>query len=705
MPEIAELAGVRRPVVTTWRRRYPDFPAPEEADGGTPLFDARRVVDWLVKTGRAERPQIEADLRLYTLTSLVTHSRSGAANGRRRDVGPSKAARELVGAITALICLRHLDDDLLRPDGYADRHVIAALRERAADVDPDDDLLRAEVDALPADAAWLAAAVDELIEAAWGCRQAYERILAARTRFGVPELAADAVHPAVATLVAGLSGAREHADLLGGVRVADPAAGAGDLLVAVLDRLGEEADASVVAAEADPFLARLLRRRLTVRGLAEADLVVHNGPPPSSAQLEADVLVTRMPYLPKEKRDGADPLALVRRLTDALSPGQTAVVAGPAELLVSALPPYQPAARTRNQLLADGRVEAVIALPGGLVPYRPAYQTALWVLRREDPSPWRGRVLLADVSDRPLTDRVVDELVWDVTTWRRDGHRPDQHLRAHASQVAVADLLRPRVPLTTRRPRRLSDLTAPQRLVAQVVELEAELDGSGRSRTAPPLRSGLAVRDEPAPLPRRTIGALVRDGYLTLGKGARLAPEHVVADGHHPVIGAPELTGARPIGSRTLDRATLARYPRLKLTEPGDVIVTLTPQLGVHLDRDGFAVVEFPARVLRIPEDARHLLTPAVLAAVLSALPHVGQPTTRAASAVRAPARLVDLQIPLLPPDQVERLDGLLAAAEVRREQARREMACVDELCRIATAGLVDGTLTIAGASGARRNR
>src|SRR5690606_6611828 len=204
-------------------------------------------------------------------------------------------------------------------------------------------------------------------------------------------------------------------------------------------------DVAVVAAEADPFLARLLRRRLTVRGLGEADLVVHTGPPPSSVQLEGDVLVTRMPYLPKERRDGADPFALVRRLTDSLAPGQTAVVVGPADLLVSALPPYQPAARTRNQLLADGRVEAVIALPGGLVPYRPAYQTALWVLRREDPSPWRGRVLMADVSDRPLTDRVVDELVWDVTTWRRDGHRPDQHLRAHASQVAVADLLKPRV--------------------------------------------------------------------------------------------------------------------------------------------------------------------------------------------------------------------------------------------------------------------
>src|SRR5690606_40787144 len=115
-------------------------------------------------------------------------------------------------------------------------------------------------------------AVEELVEAAWGCQQAYERILAARTRWGVAELEADAYHPAVATLVAGLSGAREHADRYGSIRVADPAAGAGDFLVAVLDRLGEDADATLVAAAAAQLPARLLSRRLTVRGLAATHL-------------------------------------------------------------------------------------------------------------------------------------------------------------------------------------------------------------------------------------------------------------------------------------------------------------------------------------------------------------------------------------------------------------------------------------------------
>ncbi|WP_131764896.1 hypothetical protein [Candidatus Protofrankia californiensis] len=49
MPEIADLAAVLRPVVTTWRRRHVDFPEPVPAapptaasgrDAATLMFDA-----------------------------------------------------------------------------------------------------------------------------------------------------------------------------------------------------------------------------------------------------------------------------------------------------------------------------------------------------------------------------------------------------------------------------------------------------------------------------------------------------------------------------------------------------------------------------------------------------------------------------------------------------------------------------------------
>jgi len=63
-------------------------------------------------------------------------------------------------------------------------------------------LLRGEVESLPDGLAWLPAVVDELIEAAWGCKCAYERILRARGRFDVPDLCADAVVPHLGRLLA-----------------------------------------------------------------------------------------------------------------------------------------------------------------------------------------------------------------------------------------------------------------------------------------------------------------------------------------------------------------------------------------------------------------------------------------------------------------------------------------------------------------------
>jgi hypothetical protein len=94
MAEIAELASVQRPVITTWRRRHRDFPAPVSADPARPLFGAREVADWLIRTGRADPDVLRPELSLYTLSSLTS----------------MLPARDLVAVLTALICLRHLDD-------------------------------------------------------------------------------------------------------------------------------------------------------------------------------------------------------------------------------------------------------------------------------------------------------------------------------------------------------------------------------------------------------------------------------------------------------------------------------------------------------------------------------------------------------------------------------------------------------------------
>ena len=230
--------------------------------------------------------------------------------------------------MTALICLHHLDDEPLRPAGYTDRQVIDALRERAAEADWDDELLRSEIDTLPSDAGWLAEVVDELIEAAWGCAQAYERVLAARQRFGIPELYEDAITPQLARLMAGLSGARDRVDEQGHLQVADYRAGAGDLLMAVRHELGDHDPLAIYAIDPDPFLARVLRRRLVVQGLSRGSWQVELGPGPARSTSPADVVLLHLPYRPTESRTDTDPFAEINEVTRGLAPGQTAVVLG-----------------------------------------------------------------------------------------------------------------------------------------------------------------------------------------------------------------------------------------------------------------------------------------------------------------------------------------------------------------------------------------
>src|SRR5262245_57772224 len=192
MMEIAELARVQRPVVTTWRRRYHDFPAPAGGDAMSPLFDSRQVADWLIATGRDREGRIETNLSLHTLAGL----------------GSGMKPHDLVAAVTALICLRATDDE---PLAAASGDVLEELMRRAARPDPHDACLLCETALLPADAGWLAAPVDELVEAAWGCQQAFERIMSAGQRFKVGDLYARTSAPRLAHLAAELSSAPERA--------------------------------------------------------------------------------------------------------------------------------------------------------------------------------------------------------------------------------------------------------------------------------------------------------------------------------------------------------------------------------------------------------------------------------------------------------------------------------------------------------------
>ncbi len=668
MPEIAELAGVRRPVVTVWRRRYNgSFPQPVGGDASRPLFDARAILDWLADTGRVDRGAVEQDLRQHALWHLGSQLKRG----------------DLTAFATALICLRGLaDDEPLQAHGEWSR----VLTDRARRVDPSDLFLRSEIEALPADAAWLVAAVDELVEAAWGCRPAFERLLATRTRLNVPALYRDAIVPELARLIAAVSGASERSAVGGTVRLADPWAGTGDLLAAVLAAVGEHGQPTISAATRTDYLSRLLRRRLSIWDLPPADIEVHTATAlPATARW--DVLVTLLPYRAQENRSRERQLGYLHHLATGLDQHQSATVVGPADLLTDQLPPA--AAGIRSEILRTDVVEAMITLPRGLMPFRPGYQTALWVLRRDESGRGQGRVLLADISDQPLTATVVDELVGDVTTWRREGYHPAAHRRGLATPVRVADLVGEHGSFSRPREPELPEAdTLRHSRVAGLLDLQTRLAEQDQRPRPAPIHANVAARDAEART-TVTIGTLIRQKHIKRLKGARIAAEHITRDGHHRIIGTAELSGQRPLGQRVIDRFLLAeRYPNVRLTEPGDVIVTVTPTLTTYVDIDGFSIAEYPALALRVNSDRRRL-TPRTLAALISTASH-----GRAPGALRT-RRLDQMQIPTLEPDEVQALDELLAHLDERLRQAREEIDILDTLRHTTITGIADGTLTI----------
>ncbi|MFD5920898.1 hypothetical protein ACFVYP_28385 [Kitasatospora sp. NPDC058201] len=680
--EIAALAQVKRPVPTTWSRRHSDFPAPVTRQGGSPLFDAQEVVEWLARTGRGntEPRRLRAEVALHTLSAW-------------RSSGLS--APVLVGALTALICLRQQHDAPVGEGAWAD------LLDRAADLDAEDAFLLSELRAVP-DAERLGPALgalaDELTEAAYTPAEALDWVLEARRRLGSHDLATEEPTPAVARALAALAGVDTLADES---VLATPYARSGDLLAALHAAAPEDSGHTYLAAEPDPTLARLVRRRMLVRGVFEFSLDVTEGEELSTDEGDPDVLVCALPYEAGETRSARQVLERIQALTDYLGEGSAAVVLGPADALVQALPRYGGADRLRRSFLDEGLLKAAISLSDGAFAYRPGYRTAVWILARTPEDERAGLVLLADYSAQPLTGPVLDVLAEDIAIWKASDWRGDRrHQPRHAVVVPAKELDdRPGAAFTPQhrspearhtravveRPARISDV---ERHIAELDERTVRQVGAGGLLTI-----GAVLRPEDQPVRRTTVRRLLKERRLRRRPGHRIALEHLSSDGHYAVIGPEEILGTARFGSRRIDRGlVLTAYEHVQFTEPGDVVVTTSPRFGVHVDTEGLSVVAAPARVLRIHPDADPPVRPRALAALLQA---AASEHGRTSGAVRASHGIEDLSVPDLGREELERYEAVLAEIERRAELLRQQTEALDDLARITAAGMADGTLTI----------
>ncbi|MDT0307350.1 hypothetical protein RM780_10285 [Streptomyces sp. DSM 44917] len=677
--------------MSTWRRRHPDFPAAVSEYSGRPLFDGAQVTDWLIASGlgNAAPTELRSELALFGIIAL-------------RD---RYTPWQLVETLGSLLCLRRLDgrplaDDAsaFPPDTEADEALWAALLRRAERMDAEDDFVLRELRTMDATVAPLARLAEELIESAYDERGAYEWLLAARSRLGLDSLAADAVTPELRSLLTGLTDLRVRLERGESFTLADPHARAGDLLASLLDATEDRDRVTVLAADPDDRLARITRRRLLLAGVSELDLDVQTGTDLEERFADPDLVITQLPYRPGEDRSAVAALTQLERVAYLLRPGCTALVLGPADALVDELKSTE-AAQLRSALLRENIVESVIALPGGVLPFRPGYRPALWTLTRGPVPAAEGKVLLADISSEQLTPGVCMRLAEDVLLWRAEGFRTlDGHDPRYGRVVPVADLDRafggalipPAPPASaiwsakvTERPALIAEAEA--RLERASAEARAYEEERG------PYRGDVLRRVGRLPT-RTTLGKLISARRVTRLPGHRIDEKHVTRDGQHTVLGPEEITGERAVGGRRIDRLLLATaYERAALTEPGDVVYTLAPRLGIHVDHDGFSVVAFPARILRVNADAARPLTPRVLAALLGA----ARGTARSPSAVRPARRIEDYQLPDLDPEDVLRFDALLAETERRERLLRAQSDALAEARRLTIAGLADGTLTL----------
>jgi hypothetical protein len=84
--DVADLAGVKRPVVSNWRRRHTDFPIAVAGTEAKPLFKRADVIAWLHQRG-------------YDIAEPTAGAATWATVNSIRDVVNLEVAGELVLAL------------------------------------------------------------------------------------------------------------------------------------------------------------------------------------------------------------------------------------------------------------------------------------------------------------------------------------------------------------------------------------------------------------------------------------------------------------------------------------------------------------------------------------------------------------------------------------------------------------------------------
>lgn len=438
-PDIARLAGVKRPAVTNWERRYADYPAPvprdEAAQGAEPeRFRADEVSAWLsarIIPTNALRPgepsgttygdRFRAGLTGDRAGGLLAALRELTGPGAERLRGPVPLPLYLDWLLYLVFCA------IVEADGGAAGRANLTLAERDLAL-PEEKYPRG-----------LPAALQDLLDrnppgSPEVGRQAFDMVLA-RLRDAEDRGPGDYLTPSsVSRVMAGALAAAAPA----AAAPYDPFCRTGELLAAYLDATAERSGSAPRRARGRVLHERALRiARMNVRvhGADEAVLDLGPGTPaldPADPAGAFDVVLTNPPFgkapgdVPRPPYWTYGPAVrtefdwlqyVVSRLAPrgraaVLMPGAAAFTGGAARAI-------------REGMVGDGAVECVMALPSQLFG-QTAVRTEIWFLRA--PRTTTGDVLFVAGGDlghsvtrtrRVLSDDDIARLVGEYTFWCR----------------------------------------------------------------------------------------------------------------------------------------------------------------------------------------------------------------------------------------------------------------------------------------------
>lgn len=590
--DIADIAGVSRGAVSNWRKRNKTFPKAASGTPSKPLFARGEVIQWLEEHARKTHNQAvrpgggdTAEMNVWSALNLV------------RDRLSVDDAAELM---LSLAVARKTKGNVPLSVPNIPEHTLGLVKEAVARVKVSD----------------LATAADF----------ALERLARSQGKLGADF---GFVGSRTTTLLANLAASRTGATLY------DPACGIGAALVESVQRgarpgrlVGHDINRRALHIAAQRAALHDIHIELTLTDVLSEDV---------DPTLRANTVVLEPPFglrlnaprrLTDERFDfGAPPrssadTAWLQHAIAHLADDGRAYVLTPAGTLFRG----GEEGRIRAELVKHGCVEAIVGLPGKLLPHT-SIPLALWVLRRPVPEAATGPVLLIDASDAVSPEH-------NVATWLTE---PRARASIPHAAVPITDVLAAEALLT---PQRWVDRA--EREPSDVADAYQQ-GWAAITDTMIKLQNVLASFKHFANFSKSrvmTVGDLLDQGVLDMRVGR---PEDRYED-------APEELRARIATASDIRDGTLrslgidGQYDGFpELTRERDVLVTTMNSIRARVDEAGGHLPSTGVYRLRVLD--REVLSPGYLATALSGT--WNERFQGGTTIQRAPIK--DLEVPLLP--------------------------------------------------------